>query len=77
MANPDKKELWIDWTHDAIGAYTRPDDIEAIDDVVDDMVEFSTKFADSMLDEYEALFEKSTSKRRKRKVRDEDEGDDE
>jgi len=54
MAATDKKELWVQWTRDAAKRYVMPDEIESADDLVDDMVEITTKYADTMLDEFEA-----------------------
>lgn len=67
MAKDDKKELWVGWTHDALGNYVMPDDIDDVDELVDDMVEASTKYADSMLDEYENRFGDGGVGRRGRK----------
>jgi len=75
-AGLDKKELWIDWTHDALGAYS-PDEEADMEDSVDDAVEFATKFADSMLDEYEKRFESGGASRRKRGKTRRDEVEDE
>jgi hypothetical protein len=49
----DKKELWLDWTHDAISQYEKPEDIKSLDDLIDDMSEFVTMYADEMLDQFE------------------------
>lgn len=75
----DKKELWVDWTNVAMAAFEMselPDTEDDADEVADSLVEVATKFADSMLDEYEARFSKGgESRRRKRgKRHDEDEG---
>lgn len=76
MASLDKKELWVDWTRDALDKYETPDQIDNADDLADDMADLATKYADSMLDEYEARFEsRNGDRRRKRKV-DRDEGKD-
>ncbi len=47
----EKKELWVGWTRDALGAYTEPDDIKTNDDLLDDMVDSATSYADAMLEE--------------------------
>ena len=74
----DKQALWIGWTHAAIGRYVMPEDIEDADELVDDMVDVVTKYADSMLDELEKRFENGRGgKRRKRKGADKDEDEDE
>lgn len=67
MAGLDKKELWVDWTRDALGQYEVPDQIDNADDLADDMADLATKYADSMLDEYEARFESRGGADRRRK----------
>ena len=57
-ASQDEKELWVGWTRDAISRYLVPEEIDDADDLVDDMVDVATKYADSMLDEYEERFSK-------------------
>lgn len=74
----DKQTLWIEWTHDAISRYAMPEDIEDADELVDNMVDVVTMYADSMLDAFEKRFEPSArssgaARRRKKK----DEADDE
>lgn len=74
MAAADKKEMWVQWTHDAMSRYVLPDDIEDADEQVDDMTEIATKYADSMLDEYEERFGGGTARTSsKRRKKDEDE----
>ncbi len=77
--NPDKlKEMWVEWTHDAMNGYERPEDgIEHTDDAADDMVEVTTKYADSMLDEYEKRFATRATRGGKRRKRGEDEDEEE
>jgi hypothetical protein len=62
-------ELWVGWTRDAMTRYSPPEDVDN-DELVDDMVEVATKYADSMLDVYEETFFGGTAK--KRRKRDED-----
>jgi hypothetical protein len=57
MAALDKKELWVQWTHDAVSQYAIPEEVEDSDELIDDMVDVATKYADQMLDEYEARFD--------------------
>jgi len=52
----DKKDLWVQWTHDAMSKYVMPDKIDDTDDLVDDMADVTVKYADQMLDEYEERF---------------------
>jgi|APFre7841882654_1041346.scaffolds.fasta_scaffold330818_2 hypothetical protein len=59
MATTDKKELrdlWVQWTHDAISKYIPPEKVESSEELVDDMIEVASQFASGMLDEYEATF---------------------
>ena len=49
----DKKEMWANWTRDATSRYVIPDDIKDVDELIDDMVEVATGYADQMLDEFE------------------------
>ncbi len=65
----EKKELWVDWTRDAMAAYTEPDDIKSVDDLLEDMVEFTTAYADAMLEEFAHRFESGTARKRKGKGR--------
>jgi hypothetical protein len=78
MDKLDKKELWVGWTHDAIANYMMPEDVEDADELVDDMADVATKYADAMLAEYEARFEGASARKRKssKKKRDEDLDDD-
>ena len=70
------QELWVAFAHDAMSRYEVPDGKLDNDDLVDDMVEISTKYADSMLDELEKRLAGGSRKRR-RKDADEDEDEDE
>ena len=73
----DKKELWVGWTRDAAARYVMPEDIEDTDELVDDMVDVTTKYADSMLDELEERFGggRSSNRRRGRGKPEEPEGE--
>jgi hypothetical protein len=66
-----KQELWVAWTHDALGAYTEPEDIENGEDLVDDMADAACGYADAMLEEYTRRFSgdatSGTSRRRRSK----------
>lgn len=79
MAAKDEKtkEMWAGWTRDASANYEEPDDV---DDVIDDMVDFATTYADEMLAEFEHRFADGTARKRKSKSRrrkpDDDEDDD-
>ena len=64
----DKEDLWVAWTHDAISRYTAPDDIDDVDELVDDMVDAATKYADAMVEEFGERF--SGGGRRKRNKKD-------
>ena len=67
-----KAEMWVQWTRDATARYVVPEEVEDADELVDDMSEVATKFADTMLDEFEERFSGGTSeprrKTRKRKT---------
>lgn len=68
-----KAEMWVQWTRDAVSRYVVPEEVEDADELVDDMSEVATKFADTMLDEFEERFAGGTStKTRKRKTERED-----
>lgn len=71
-AKDETKELWVDWTHDAMTAYERPEEIEEAD-VTDDMVDIATEYADKMLEEYEQRFSGGKPRRRGRKKDEDDE----
>jgi hypothetical protein len=61
----DRQELWVQWTRDATSRYVIPDEIESADDLVDDMIEVATKYADTMLEEFEERFGGGRRRRRK------------
>jgi hypothetical protein len=63
----DKKLLWVAWTHDAISRYVMPDDVDDVDELVDDMVDTATKYADAMVEECEERFSGGTRRRRGKK----------
>ena len=72
------QELWVDWTHDAMSGYVRPEEgIDDADEAADDMVDVATKYADSMLDEYEKRFGTTAGKKKRRKRGEPDDDDDE
>jgi hypothetical protein len=74
MATTDKKQLWVDWTHDALNGYSKPDDVEDSDELADDMVDVAVKYADAMLEELEERFSGGTPRRRRsKKAKDDDE----
>jgi hypothetical protein len=76
MATKDEmKDLWVAWTQDAANQYEPAEDSEADPE---EMVEFTTSYADWMLEEYEKRFAatgKRTSRRRKKKPDDDDDDD--
>jgi hypothetical protein len=57
----EKKEMWVEFALSAMANYN---------------VEVSTKYADSMLDEYEARFESGGGSGRRKRKRDEDDDED-
>jgi hypothetical protein len=78
MADTGKQILWIAWTHDALRAYTEPDDVDDNDELLNDMVDAACSYADAMLEEYAARFSGGNARRRKKKkvVPDDDDDDD-
>jgi hypothetical protein len=52
----DRKELWVGWTRDATSRYVIPDEIDDTDELIDDMAEVASGYADQMLEEYEERF---------------------
>jgi hypothetical protein len=85
MATKDeKKTLWVGWTHDAMARYEMPVEIDdeegALEDLVDEMADVATDYADAMLEEYEYRFEGGTRRKRRKKskevVDDDDDPDD-
>lgn len=66
----EKRELWVAWTHDAISVYEEPDDLgDDEDELLNDMVDAATSYADAMLDEYEARFNDGPARKRRRRKR--------
>lgn len=78
----DKKEIWLDLLSNALAVYEPPKNIDG-DELIDDMIEFSTELADGLLDAYEDRFDsgsKGNARRRKkqeRRRREEEEEEDE
>lgn len=62
----DKKELWAGWTRDAMSRYQPPENVDSTDELVDDMSEVATTYADEMLDQFEERFEGNRGGGRKR-----------
>lgn len=75
---PTEKEMWIDWTHDAMSAYSKSDELDDPKEIVTDMISVATDYADGMLDEYEERFGGSGAKRsrKRKKPKEEDDDDD-
>jgi len=65
--NDELKNLWVQWTRDAIARYVPPEDIDDAEELVDDMIEMSSQYAFGMLDEYEAAFGESGAGSRRRR----------
>ena len=74
-AKEEEKELWVAWTRDALGVYDEPDDLDS-DELLDDMVDSVTSYADAMLEEYKERFSGGTARRRRRKKPEPDPDDD-
>ena len=64
-----KAEMWVQWSRDAVARYVVPEEVEDADELVDDMSDVATKFADQMLDEFEERFSGGTSEPRRPKTR--------
>lgn len=79
MASLTDKELWIGFARDAMASYS-PIDAPDNEELVDDMLEVSSDYADAMLDEVNERFGGAkTGGRRRRKTKrktDEDDEDD-
>lgn len=73
-AKDDKnKELWVGWTRDAISRYAIPDDVDSDEELINDMIDIATGYADAMLEECESRFDGGARRSRKRKpIDDED-----
>lgn len=67
------KDLWVGFAKAALQNYTPSEDVEDTDELADDMVDISTKYADSMLDEYEERFAGGRGSRRRKKNDEDDE----
>ena len=72
----DKKDLWVQWTHDAMLKYTPPDGKIDNDELIDDMSEIAAGYADQMLDEFEERFGGGGGGGRSRKRKKEEPEDD-
>lgn len=69
-----KAEMWVQFAAAAVSRYVVPEEVEDADDLVDDMSDVATKFADEMLDQYEERFSGGETRRpktRKRKTEEE------
>lgn len=53
----DKKELWVEWTHQAMSKYIPPEGKNEDEELVDDMTNITVAYADAMLDEFEERFD--------------------
>ena len=62
----EEKELWIGFARDAAARYQMLEDADSNDELVDDMVEVMTKYADSMLDELDKRYGGSDRSSRRR-----------
>ena len=49
----NKRELWIQFALAGTARYVVPDEVEDADELVDDMTDVATKYADEMLDQFE------------------------
>jgi hypothetical protein len=75
MTTNEKKDLWVQWACDAVSQFSMPEVDNDSNDIVNDMVDIATSYADLMLEEFENRFGGGTakSKRSKRRQTEEDE----
>jgi hypothetical protein len=52
----DPRELWVQWTHDAVKNFEPSDEAETMEDVVEEMIDMSADYASGMLDAFEEVF---------------------
>ena len=77
MASKDElKQLWVGWTRDAMSRYEMPTEIDDVEELVDEMIDVVTDYANGMLEEYENLFEAGPKRKRKKKSKRDPEDDD-
>jgi ATP-dependent DNA ligase len=77
-ANPtEKKALWLGFARDATNRYVIPEDIDDADELIEDMVDVATGYADAMLEELEERFSGGAARRRRGKRKDEEEEEEE
>jgi hypothetical protein len=69
MDKKEQKELWLGFARDAASRYQMPDEVDNADELVDDMIEVATQYADGMLDEMEERFGDSRGSSRRRSGR--------
>jgi hypothetical protein len=72
----DNKELWAGFARDAMSAYVIPDEVDDVKELINDMADVATGYADAMLEEFENRFEDGPKRRRSRRKSDDDEDDD-
>jgi predicted site-specific integrase-resolvase len=64
-----KAEMWVQFATAAVARYVVPEEVEDADELVDDMSEVATQFADQMLDEYDERFLGGTERKPKTRKR--------
>lgn len=74
MPSLNEKELWVGFARDALSGYVASGDIDDNEELVDDMVEVASDYADAMLDEVNERFGSKTAsgRRRRKKIADEE-----
>jgi hypothetical protein len=66
MATDDKdKELWVRFALAAQSRYVPPDEFDSADELVDDMIEVATQYADGMMDALAERYDGSVKHRRR------------
>lgn len=78
MTEKEKQALWIEFAKVAVQNYETPEDIDNLEDLVNDIADFSALVADAMVEETDERFgggrrRSGRSSRRRRETEDEPE----
>ena len=75
MTEKEKQALWIEFAKVAVQNYETPEDIDNLEDLVNDIADFSASVADAMVEEADERFggERRRSGRSSRRRRDREE----
>jgi len=69
----EEQQNWIGFAKAAARSYQPHDDIETLEELVEDMADVSSSYADLMMDECASRFDGKSTKRRSRSKRRRDE----